>query len=79
MISVWLASPPKPTIAEEYFARLIARWHGQKIVYHKSGEGSKTVAALRGYDSGWAWEIDHYVEDRWREYLSAAQAVLDAR
>lgn len=24
----------KPTIAEEYFARLIATWHGQKMRYY---------------------------------------------
>ena len=64
----------KPTIAEEHFARLIAMWHGQKIVV-----GSKTVAATRGYDSGWGWELDRYVDNHWQEYLPAAQAVLDAR
>jgi len=64
----------EPTIAEEHFARLIALWHGQKMVV-----GSKTVAAMRGYDSGWSWELDRYVEAHWLEYVPAAQAVLESR
>jgi hypothetical protein len=66
---------PQPTIAEERIARLIAYWHGQKMVYHHSGK-SMTVAALRGYDSGWAWEVDRYADARWREYVPAAEAII---
>jgi len=64
----------RPTIAEEHYARLIAAWHGQKMVV-----GSKTVAAIRGYDSGWAWETDRYVDAHWEEYLPAARAVIAER
>ncbi len=63
-----------PTIAEEHYARLIAVWHGQKMVV-----GSKTIAAMRGYDSGYSWELDRYVEGHWREYIAAAQAILEQR
>jgi hypothetical protein len=69
---------PEPTIAEEYFARLIAFWHGQRLVCF-TRDGAKTVAALRGYDSGWAWETDRYVDAHWREYVPAAQAVIRDR
>ena len=65
------------TIAEEHFARLIAMWHGQKVLYYKNG--AVTVAASRGFDSGWGWELDRYVDRHWQEYLPAAKAVIDAR
>jgi hypothetical protein len=41
-----------PTIAEERIARLIAAWHGQKLVVHTRRDGNMSVAALRGFDSG---------------------------
>jgi hypothetical protein len=66
----------KPTIAEEHFAKLIAFWHGQKIVVC-GRNGNKTVAALRGYDSGWSWELDKYVDAHWHEYVPAAKAIIE--
>lgn len=69
----------KPTIAEEHFARLMAFWHGQKVLFYKSGEGAKTVAAMRGYDSGWGWETDRYVDKHWQEYVPAARAIIDSQ
>ena len=68
-----------PSIAEEHFARLIAMWHGQKMLYSRPGGGMVTVAGSRGYDSGWSWETDRYVANHWQEYLSAARAVLALR
>lgn len=67
------------TIAEERYARMIAYYHVAKIVYCKPSEGSVTVAAMRGYDSGWAYETDRYVDHHWEEYLLAARAVLEFR
>jgi hypothetical protein len=69
----------EPTIAEEHFARLIACWHGQKIVRHTRDRGSLTVAATRGFDSGWSWELDRYVDAHWREYVPAAREVIRVR
>lgn len=68
-----------PTIAEEHFARLIAYWHGQRLLYIRPERGSVTVAGSRGYDSGWAWETDRYVNNHWQEYVSAARVVLAQR
>jgi hypothetical protein len=70
--------PGEVTIAEERLARLIAYWHGQRIVVLRGG-GNLTVAGLRGYNSGWAWETDRYVDAHWREYVPAAMAVLEVR
>lgn len=67
-----------PTIAEERIARKIAFWHGQKVLYISGGE-KVTVAATRGYKSGWAHEIDRYVDRHWPEYVAAAQALLEER
>jgi len=67
----------KPTIAEERYARLIAMWHGQKIVYHSRSAGNVTVAAMRGFNSGWARELDRYVESHWQEYIPAAKAIIE--
>lgn len=69
----------KPTIAEERIARLIAFWHGQKVIVVSRDRGNLTVAALAGFDSGWYWEIDRYVEARWPEYAPAAREVLRQR
>jgi hypothetical protein len=38
----------KPTIAEERLARLIAFWHGQRIVFFREGR-AMTVAGSREY------------------------------
>jgi hypothetical protein len=67
------------TIAEERIAKLIAQWHGQKIVFHTRQGGNVTVAATRGFDSGWSWETDRYVEAHWNEYVPAARALLELR
>jgi hypothetical protein len=66
-----------PTIAEEHFARSIAFWHGSKVLYYKNGP--VTVAAMHGYDKGWAYEIDRYVTNHWHEYLLAARAIIKQR
>jgi hypothetical protein len=68
----------KPTIAEERLARLIAFWHGQRIVFFREGR-AMTVAGSRGFSSGFAHETDRYVESHWREYVDAARAVMEAR
>jgi hypothetical protein len=69
-----------PTIAEERLARIIAFWHGQKGLYPRPGGGGMvTVAASRGYGSGWARETDRYVERHWPEYVPAARAILEMR
>lgn len=64
----------------EQLARTIALWHGQKIVYiaprTARGGGPRTVAAMHGFSSGFAWENERYVEAHWQEYLPAAKAVL---
>ena len=65
----------KPTIAEEHFARLIAFWHGSKVLYYKNGP--VTVAALHGFDSGWSYETERYVDKHWKEYLLAARAIIE--
>lgn len=67
------------SIAEEHFAKIIAFWHGQKLVLRHPTKGSMTYAATRGYDSGFSWEVDRFVQGHWQEYLSAAKAVLDQR
>jgi hypothetical protein len=63
------------TDRREEIARLIAYWHGAKITVVRQGR-ALTVAAQRGYDSGWHWEIDRYVDAHWKEYLPAAEAVI---
>lgn len=69
----------KPTIAETHFAKLIAMWHGQKVIYVRPGGEKITVAASRGYSSGWSWELDRYADNHWEEYLPAARAVIEQR
>ncbi len=62
--------PPEPTVAEEHYARLIAIWHGSKMVV-----GSKTVAAQGGYGS-WGDSPEKYAAAHWKEYVGAARAVI---
>lgn len=69
----------EPTIAEEHIARVIAQWHGTTVLFYKSGEGAKTVAHTRGFDSGWADERDKYADRYWKEYVAAARAILESR
>jgi len=69
----------QPTIAEERLARTMAFWHGSKVLYVKPGFGMVTVAASRGFDSGFAFELDRYANCRWQEYVSAARAILERR
>jgi hypothetical protein len=40
----------------EQIARMVAYWHGPKIVVCKPGEGAVTVAKIAGY-SGFAWNM----------------------
>ncbi len=68
-----------PTIAEERLARTMAFWHGAKVLYVRPGGGMVTVAALRGFDSGWAHETDRYADRHWPEYVPAARAILEMR
>jgi hypothetical protein len=68
-----------PTIAEERLARTIAFWHGAKVLYVKPGVGMVTVAASRGFISGWAHEIDRYADRHWPEYVPAARAIMEMR
>jgi len=66
-----------PTIAEERLARIIAYYHGSKVLFYK--DGPKTVAHLAGFDSGWAYEYDKYADRFWKDYVPAARAVLPIR
>ena len=68
-----------PTIAEEHFARLIAHWHGSQVLFYRSGEGAKTVAHTRGFDTGWADTRDKYADRYWKEYIPAARSVIESR
>jgi hypothetical protein len=68
-----------PTIAEERLARTIALFHGSQVLYVKPGGGMVTVAATKGFNSGWGWETDRYVEAHWRDYVPAARAILEMR
>jgi len=54
----------------EGLARNIAFWHGQRIT-----RGNETVAAQHGYGS-WGHSPKKYADNHWREYTSAAEAVL---
>lgn len=72
----------EPTIAEERIARMLAMWHGQTPLYRDQKSGVMfTVANSRtcGEPTGWAWEVDRYVDGHWHEYLAAARAVLELR
>lgn len=55
----------------EKLARIIAHFHGSKIVV--DGE---TVAARRGYGS-FGHSSDTYSNNHWREYIQAAEAVFN--
>jgi len=68
-----------PTIAEEHLARVIAYWHGSKILFRRPDGQIITVADLREEPSGWADRIRVYVERHWGEYVPAARAVLEGR
>lgn len=68
------------TVAEEHFARLIAHCHGATPLFRRPADSTtQTVASLAGGGTGWAWEVDNYVNRHWREYIGAARAVIDAR
>lgn len=70
-----------PTIAEEHIARMLAMWHGQTPLYRNPQTGVlMTVANSHSMEpTGWAWEVDRYVERHWKEYLAAARAVMELR
>lgn len=68
-----------PTIAEERFARVIAHWHGSTVLYRRPDGLWITVANSYSMEpTGWAWEVDRYVDNHWKEYLHAARAVIRA-
>lgn len=54
----------------EKLAKLIAFWHGQKMVVN-----SKTVATLHGYGQ-FGDSSERYMHAHWQEYVSAAEAVI---
>lgn len=65
------------TIAEEHFAKLIAFWHGQKLIRTINGS-NHTVAAIYGYGQ-WSDAYERYANAHWGEYISAARAVIEQR
>lgn len=71
----------QPTIAEERIAKMLAMWHGQAPLYRDPKTGVlMTVANSNVMEpTGWAWEVDRYVERHWKEYVAAARAVLELR
>jgi len=70
----------QPTIAEERIAKMLAMWHGQTPLYREPGGLLVTVAnSFMMERSGWAWELDRYVEMHWKEYLAAARAMIELR
>jgi len=66
--------PVTPTIAEEFFARQMAMFHGGTML-----SGGNTIASLSGCGTGWYWEVERYVDGHWREYVSAARVVIEVR
>ena len=71
----------QPTIAEERIAKMLALWHGQTPLYRDQKSGVLiTVANCNVFEpTGWSWEVDHYIERSWKNYLAAARAVMDLR
>ncbi len=69
----------EPTIAEENFAKNIAFWHGQTPLYRKDGLLITVANSHSMEPTGWAWEVDRYVDRHWKEYIHAARAVLAMR
>ena len=59
----------------EKIARRIALHHGSAYEWHVPGEGSKTVAAMRGYGS-WGDSPSRYAEQNWQKYRGAAEAMI---
>jgi hypothetical protein len=59
----------------ERIAKLIALYHGSKMVLRRDGE-TLTVAALAGYGS-WGHSAEKYAEAKWQQYDGAAQAVIE--
>ena len=55
----------------EIIAREIAFWHGAKVLYYKNG--AHTVASVAGYGHA----PEKYADARWREYIQAAEAMLE--
>jgi hypothetical protein len=58
----------------EDMSRLLAHWHGQKMIYHNR-DGSQTVASSRGFGH-WGDASDRYADKHWQEYTSAAGVVM---
>lgn len=59
----------------EELAKIIAFWHGQKMLYHDR-DGTHTVASSRGYGR-FGDSTDRYMHAHWQEYTSAAEAILN--
>jgi|WetSurMetagenome_2_1015567.scaffolds.fasta_scaffold00090_47 hypothetical protein len=55
----------------EKLARLIAHYHGSKMIV-----GNETLAARRGYGS-FGHSSENYADNHWKEYVQAAEAVRD--
>lgn len=71
----------EPTVAEQYLAKLIAHWHGQKPLYRNADGVLVTVATFADHTpNGWNGDnLDRYVQRHWHEYVPAARAVLEVR
>lgn len=63
--------PAQSKTGTEIIAREIAMWHGS----HITGP-TRTIASDRGYGS-WGHSPDKYADRHWREYIQAAEAMLE--
>lgn len=59
----------------ERIAKLIAFWHGQKMIY-RNKDGMQTVASSHGYGNR-GDSPDQYMHAHWQEYTSAAERILE--
>ena len=64
----------RSTVAEEAVARKIAFWHGAALAYIKPGGEWMTTAKIYGCD-----RPETYAERHWKDYMQAAQAILEDR
>lgn len=48
----------EPTVAEEFYAKQIAMWHGQTPLHRDPERQLVTVASWRGTGTGFAYEVD---------------------
>jgi hypothetical protein len=62
----------------EKLAKLIAYWHGQKVLFIHPVDGKVTVAGFRDNNrSGFPEVTDRYTAIHWEEYTSAAERVKE--